>query len=514
MRKAIQSDLAAPERELFRQAVLGYMVNNERVRCRSKYRAGRHTARRVLTAAACLLAAAAITTFAIPSARAAVEEWFSGWFGASGYFGQESEDRAKEPTIEAIITDAGENNVTVSDVGEGYETYAATFQMSLDEIAYDGSSIFVSGTMSGETARPFVEAMTGGDTFRCAKYDGSLGGGADLEYYYFACENNVKFTTADGRSYIGELVPSFTPEMDEICTALANETSESVFENGELVTSNPKADELWDAYLSDHDVRFSMELQPTQTDTSLSGKAVGELTLRMRYDNVDSEDPVPVLNASFGLITIDADAYLAQSKTTLAQPGASVNLGGIHPVTICEWQPEEERTSDDCEVYYYTNELDFTGASVALKEIAFTPTDTVITLHIVLPESWTVAERSCGVAFHFLLDGEKVNGSIDTPFDACGPNGDTEDWREFDYTFSESTLSPSQWAAAKTLTIIPTSIYWWDIKSNCDDGSFETVSLRDGAVYTAIVNHSVYGYDEMYDEMTQYAITVQLDDYR
>lgn len=59
-----------------------------------------------LVLAACLLFA--ITLIAcIPEARAAVSEWIHSWFSAREYFEQDSESRTKEPTIEAIITDAG-----------------------------------------------------------------------------------------------------------------------------------------------------------------------------------------------------------------------------------------------------------------------------------------------------------------------------------------------------------------------------------------------------------------------
>lgn len=507
------------ERELFKEAVMNYLVDDDGVKHLAVRRKTHRLARRILVAAACLLLAAGVTVTAIPSARAAVQDWISGWFDARGYFGQAREERTNEPTIESITTSAGENAATVSEVGEGYESYAAAFDMTLDEIAYDGTSIFISGTMSGETARPFVQASTGGDTFRSAKNDGSLGDDSDMAYYYFACENRVTFTTAEGKRYSGEIVPSFTPEMDAICTALINEDVPDVFENGELVSSNPKADERWDAYLADHDVRFSMELQAMQQETApLSGLVKGELSLRMYYDNVDSLDRVTRLNATFGEIVVDADAYVPQTTTTQAQDGIRVDLRGVHPVTIYEWQPEAERTSDDCEIYYSTRELDFTGTSISLKEIAFTPTDTKITLHVVLPESWSLAERrGNGLTFFMLFDGEKRFDHPNGAFSVSGPwqiDYDADDWREFDYVFFESYLSPSEWAAVKTLTLIPTTKYWWEMEVNYDDGPYETVSLRDGAVSTGVANHTGYCYDELYDEMTQCALTIKLDDYR
>jgi len=507
------------EHELFREAVMQNLVNDARVKHASKQRKRHPVARKILVAAACLLVALCVTVYSIPTARAAVEDWLNGWFTPGGYFGQEKEDRAEEPTIEAIITSADGNRAKVTEVGKGYEAYAEGFDMTLDEIAYDGEKIYISGTMSGATARPFVQAQTGGDTFRAEKNNGSLGDDPNMEYYFFACENVVQFETADGGRFIGELVPSFTEEMNAIAVSLVNKEPEVVFENGELVTSNKEADELWDAYLVDHDVRFSIELLKVYTYMQpLAGSVQGGLSIKSYYANADGTAYDPVLEASFGLITIDANAYQAQTQTTEAKTDTTVNLGGIHTVTVEEWQPEEERTSDDCEFYISTRDLDFTGASISLKSITFTPTDTHITLHIILPESWTRAERIAVLQeFHFLLDGKELPEHSNSLFATRGPMGldfVTFDYQEMDYELFDSFYSPSEWANVKTLTIIPTTRYYWDMLIWDGEDYSIPFSLRDGAVFTGIANQTSYQNEVLYDEMTEYALTINLDDYR
>lgn len=506
------------EHELFKEAVMQYLVDDAQVKRASKAHKRHPAVRRILVTAACLLAAAGVTVFSIPSARAAVEDWINDWFSPGGYFGQQKEERAKEPTIEAIITKAGGNNTKITEVGKGYEAYANAFDMTLDEIAYDGETIFVSGTMSGATARPFVEAQTGGDTFRAAKFDNPQGSSIYDQYCFCACENFVNFVTKDGQQFHGEIVPAFTEEMDAIAVSLVNKEPEVVFENGVLVTSNKEADALWDAYLANHDVRFSMELESNGQDAPLSGMVSGELSFRMEYPFADGFDTVPLLKASIDSITIDANAYQQQTQTTQAKDDLRVDLGGVHPATIEAWQPESERTSNDCETYTYTRELDFTGASVSLKEISFTPTDTKITMHVVLPESWTGAERCyAGLTFKFLLDEETPENALEAKFCVEGPRGTADQTGkalEYDCPFYESTLSPSQWASAKTLTIIPTTEYWWEMLVNYDDEPYKPFSLRDDAVFTGIANHSGVQNEILYDKMTQYAITINLDDYR
>ncbi len=505
------------EHELFKQAVMQYLVDDAHTQRASKQHKKHPVVRRILVAAACLLVALGVTVFSIPSARAAVEEWISGWFSTSDYFGQEKEERAKEPTIEAIITTADGNTAKVTEVGEGYEAYADDFSMTLDEIAYDGESIFFSGTMSGATARPFVQAFTGGDTFHRSKIDASLNDDLISNYDYYACESLVEFKIGD-EAYIGNIVATMTDDMHPILQAGATET-EPVYMNGKLMTTNSVTDPLWDAYLSEHEVRFSIELIKIFTHMQpLTGIVQGDLSLKLYYANEQGTEAESVLSADFGKITIDANAYQQQTQTMQAKDDLRVDLGGVHPVTITEWQPEAERTSVDCEIYTYTHELDFTGASYSLKEISFTPTDTLITLHITFPQTWSKKELAgVNLYFHFLFDEKKLDFDSFIPFRAHGPYqtfDQTGLTREFDCTFRESTIPPSQWKTIKTLTIIPVTAYWWDMKVSYDNEPQTEISLRDGAVYTGIVNHTRYEYDTLYDEMPQYAITVNLDDFR
>ncbi|NLI53562.1 MAG: hypothetical protein GX417_04480 [Clostridiales bacterium] len=505
------------EQELFKEAVMQYLVDDAQVKSMSKRRKSHPVARRILFAAACLLVAVSVTIFAIPSARAAVEEWISGWFSAQDYFGQEAAERTKEPTIEAIITSADGNSAQVIEVGPGYEAYADAFEMTLDEIAYDGETIFLSGTMSGATARPFVQAYTGGDTFRAEKNDGSLGGDPNQEYYFFECESLVQLKIGDGE-YIGNISPAITDDMNPILFAGAAETK-PVFENGALITTNSVTDALWDTYLADHTVRFSIELLKMYTYMQpLTGIVPGDLSLKLFYGNVEGKDAIQVLNASFGGIAIDANAYQEQTQTKLAKTDTSVTLGGMHTVTVEAWQPVAERTSDDCEFYLSTRDLDFTGASISLKSVTFTPTDVHITLHIILPESWSKEERVAAIQeFHFLLDGKELPKNLSYLFATKGPMGldfATFDYQEMDYELFDSVLSPSEWAKVKTLTIIPTTQYWWDMML-WDGNDYQIpFSLQNGAVYTGIANHGGYQCDVLCDEMTEYTLIINLDDYR
>ena len=287
---------AMTERELFRTAVMQYMVDDARIVSVSKARSTRPIMRKFLFAAACILVVVSVSVFSIPSARAAVEEWISGWFSAPDYFGQEKENRTKEPTIEAIITSAGGNTAQVAESGIGFESYAEAFELTLEEIAYDGETIFISGTMSGATARPFLQLHTGGDTFRATKNDGSLGGDPAQEYYFFGYESLFELTTEDGGKYIGFINPHITEDMNPILNAAAAAETEPIFQNSMLITTNAVADKLWDSYLADHNIRFSGELIKVYENMQpMTGIVRGNLSLRLFYGNVEGVESTPVL---------------------------------------------------------------------------------------------------------------------------------------------------------------------------------------------------------------------------
>ena len=76
------------EHELFKEAVMRNFIDDAHVMRESKRHRSHPVARKILFAAACLLAAVGVTVFSIPSARAAVEDWLSGLFSVSDYFGQ------------------------------------------------------------------------------------------------------------------------------------------------------------------------------------------------------------------------------------------------------------------------------------------------------------------------------------------------------------------------------------------------------------------------------------------
>lgn len=136
-----------------------------------------------------------------------------------------------------------------------------------------------------------------------------------------------------------------------------------------------------------------------------------------------------------------------------------------------------------------------------------------------------------------LLSGriERAGGEIECPlsdrlakaiderspslFGVSGPEGMDyfkDDFLEFDFVFFESTLSPSQWAAMKTLTIIPTTGYWWEMSlSDNDEPAFQAYTRSRGdTVVTTYANITSTMYNELREEMPEYALTINLDDYQ
>ncbi|MEN6594269.1 MAG: hypothetical protein ABFC31_04870 [Clostridiaceae bacterium] len=501
MKKQDQNDCAALEQELFCDAVTHYMVNDERVRYWSKFREKRPAARRILTAAACLLAAAVITTFAIPSARAAVEEWFNGWFSTSGYLGEESETRTKEPTVEAITEQLGEQvPVTITSVGSDAfaQSMADEFGLMIDEVAFNGKSIFMTGWFTGQSGKFLLELYTGAYVWN------EVGS----EIY-----GSLDFLLPDGSHWYGSLELVMTDEVRAIMKECAPYATRDAEGNP---TSNAYADEKWAAYMAENGLRFTLEANPGAVDAKpLTGEVTAKLVMDEMYFDEASEQTVPIFSADLGTVTFDADAYKANLQESAVEQ--SVALSGTHRVLIQESMTEPGDTESDYSVKQYNQMLDFTGVTLSIDAIAFRADDTVLSVSGVLPESWSLAERdNVGheeLRLLFLLDGEPV----ETLFSGIGRDSD-EDCLTFTRRYESSTIPPSAWAAAKTLTIIP-YIASPDKMSAVDDGDASTlreVEMLPGAVITGRSNITQFSDMDtlVLDQMDDCAITLTLDDYR
>lgn len=489
------------EHELFKEAVMQNMVDDAKAMRHETKRKKHPAARRILVAAACFMAVAAVTVTAIPEARAAVEEWVSGWFSTQDYLGEESETRTKEPTVEEITHKyEGEVPVTITNVGpDAYaQTLADQLGLCIDEVAYNGKTVYLTGWFTGQSGKFMLDWYTGAYAWNEV--------GAWIE-------GEMDLTFPDGDEWVGSLNMVLTDEMREIMKELS--ASAVYNEEGDII-ANPDADERWQAYMEENGIRFTLEAGPARIDAQpLEGQVEAELTFREYYCIENEERCVDLFSADLGTVTIDADAYASGVQTSILQQ--SVALSGVHRVLIHEWLYDQSDDTDDVPVQYSNHDLDFSGVTLALESISFRPDDTELTVHVTLPESWTLAERvgvaETGLKLQFLLDGE----AVETLFSSRGPWGE-EPCYEFTHTYLDSTIPPSAWAAAKTLTIIPytSSPDVMSAIDNEDASTKRTVEMLPGAVIAGKANVTQFSDEDSMktDLMDEYAVTINLDDYR
>ncbi len=501
MKKIDQNDCEAREQELFHDAATQYMVNDEQVRYWSKFRTGRRIARRILAVAACLITATAVTTFAIPSARAAVEEWISGWFSTSDYLGEESETRTKEPTVEAITEQLGEQvPVTITSVGSDAfaQSMADEFGMIIDEVAFNGESIFMTGWFTGQSGKFLLEPYTG--AYIWSEIGSEIYGSMD-------------FLMPDGSRWYGSLELVMSDEVRALmkeCVPYATRNAEGD------ATSNDYADEKWAAYMAENGLRFTLEANPGAVDAKpLTGEVTAKLVMEETYYDEASEQAVPIFSADLGNVTFNADAYKENLQESVV--GKIVTLSGVHRVLIREWMTEPGDTESDYSVKRSNHMLDFAGVTLSIDSIAFRADDTVLNISGILPKSWSLAEReNVGhdeLQLLFLLDGEPVQ----TLFSGTGRDND-DDCLTFTRRYESSTIPPSAWAAAKTLTIIPyiASPDWMSAVDNEDASTLREVELLPGVVITGRSNITQFSDMDtlVFDKLEDCAITLTLDDYR
>jgi hypothetical protein len=81
----------------------------------------------------------------------------------AGLLGQESETRTKEPTVEAITHKYdGEVPVTITNVGsDAYaQTLADQFGLCIDEVAYNGETVYLTGWFTGQSGKFMLDWYT------------------------------------------------------------------------------------------------------------------------------------------------------------------------------------------------------------------------------------------------------------------------------------------------------------------------------------------------------------------
>lgn len=502
------------ERELFKEAVMQHLVDDAQVKRESKRRKAHPVARKILFAAACLLVAAGVTVFSIPSARAAVEEWISGWFSTQDYMGQESESRTAEPAMDAIITKVGDDGrqIVISDVYDSDEAkeMANNFGIRLDEVAYTGDTIYITGWFTGISGKFLLDPRTGGDTTH-----------EDSEY----TEGNMMLTLSDGTVYYGTLNAYYDDEMDQIASDSFGKGKSEYDLDGNLVTTNAVADALWYSWLETHEVRFTYAAVPESavpTAAPLSGQVEAKLSFQQYYWDATSDSSIPLFKADLGNVKIDANAYTAVTSTKTG--GQSITLSGTHHLLVEEW----EHDGNKAYIHSYVHDLDFSGVTISVDTVSFTPSGLDITLRLDLPESWTRAERIAaiqggemgGIDFIILIDGEEIKH----PFLSIGSKSNADTTNKDDpfltspREFSNSTLSRSQWDAVKNITFIP-CINWPTEVSVVEVGSERQIlaptRFDPDLVVTMQVNKESTQYaDWQKDRMDDFALTINLDDYR
>lgn len=486
----------------------------EIVRRGKKKRGLRNAAKRVLLAAACLLVVLGITVIAIPSARAAVSDWISGWFSTQDYLGQESENRTAEPAMDAIITKVEDDGrqIAISDVFDSEEArnLAENFGIRLDEVAYTGDTIYITGWFTGTSGKFLLDQRTGGDTVH-----------EDSEY----TDGNMMLTLQDGTVYYGALGAYFDDEMELLSDGCFDKWQPEYDAGGKLTTVNSIADALWYDWLKTHEVRFTYTAVPESALPAakpLSGMVEAKLSFQQYYHDANTGSAITLFRADLGSITIDADAYTA--VTTEQSGGQSAALCGTHRMFIREWGADGNETC----VCSYVSDLDMSGVTISVDSVSFTPTGLDVTLRLDLPERWTRAERIAavqggetgGLDFIVLIDGQEIRHAFLSI--ASKGNADTDNKDDPFLTspreFSNSTLSRSQWDAVKTITFVPctgwpTELILEDLKN--DRSELDRIRLDPGVVVTEqpeVTGTKATDWQE--DRMDDFALTINLDDYR
>ena len=169
------------------------------------------------------------------------------------------------------------------------------------------------------------------------------------------------------------------------------------------------------------------------------------------------------------------------------------------------------------------------GVTISMDKVNFTPTGVEITLRMDVPERWSRAERVAaiqggetgGIGLAIYIDGQEIRHaflSISSKYNADTDNKD-DPFLTAPIVFSNSTLSRSQWDSYKTISFVPYCDYPTLVSGAESIGGQPTIpptKIEPGTVITMSGSgeENTRYTDWQEDRMEDYALTIQLDDYR
>ncbi|MEG1524104.1 MAG: hypothetical protein RRZ24_08430 [Clostridia bacterium] len=480
----------------------------------------------VLALVACLLLAVTLIA-CIPEARAAVLSWIGKTFSIQSYMGQENGLRSPEPQMDAVIrkvTDDG-RKIAITDVYDSDEARALAdgFGVKLDEVAYLDGTVYITGWFTGTSGKFLLDQWTGGDTWGfCGDW----------------LEGDMILTMPNGEECYGALNIHFTDEASAILQELVttdengNLISDPVFnDDGQMVTGSANADARWYQWLESNDVRFVFEAHKSRTDMPApTGQMEAKLSFKQYYYSASTDEITTLFRADLGTVSIDADAYTNSVTGSASQQ--VVSFSGVHRFYIEEWEYRGENLNEDAYVNYSVHDLNLSGLKMTMESVAFTPTGPEITIRLDLPESWTRADRISvirgyddlvgGLNLRTLLDGEEHESLFNYKGTDENETFDDENAQFLTYKriLCNATIAPSDWDGIKTVTLVPCSIWPTQIHIESVDSTQwkrKMIRLELGVTATAHVNYDTVIYDDAdirEDRMDEFAITINLDDYR
>jgi len=437
--------------------------------------------KRVLTAVCIVLAflSVAATVLSIPSARAMVFELFGArQYNVTDYLGenQESRDSAQ---VNDLIQKVAPTNATVTEVGKGFEHYRDIFGVQLDEVLYDGTSLYATMTLKGEFGVWLLEANRGGtsthmkveDQYVADYFDDSLDPKkwkAEDESLYVHMESTVSMKMGNGQEAIGVITLAKIEDYDTLVGENEEQTSALIAE-----------------YVKTHDVKAVVRLfakgggpMRFAEDTK---KVSADLKMQLFYRlNGDTGAERLVLNANLGQVEIDTKAY--QKTIKAVEPKNSrISWNGSEILTLSDaYYVTHPGKEHDGNITYSCKRVSLEGITVEIYKIEFTATTMKVKVTFHFPENWSVEDCYSFVfltRFTLYFNGEqKGYGAIVT-----GELEISEDLHTITKTLDVAGLSFKDFSKLKTVKVLPKLLF---VKKIGPDYKTVWKEFKEGEHYT------------------------------
>ncbi|MEF9989176.1 MAG: hypothetical protein RR716_01510 [Christensenellaceae bacterium] len=471
------------ERKFYKETLKGVLPDTEKIRRNIISCAKKQPSKNKWYIPVAICACAVITLcVAVPPVRAAITQWFAGQFGINNHLAASPEERAYIPEVDDIIKNTmtaptdkvSVNSAKITSIVPEWQEWADNLNLQLGDILFDGKQLIITCDM-GTVLSSFLFPDSEGSASRNDEYGVTLG--------------NSGYIILNGEKYIANVLTVPTgdvtnPDEKAIYSIMANfECAENTYEGYQRYRNLPDTDEATQFHNSYVAIRKQFDADYEQLDFKVSPQKLDGMqhaVLNLPIMVIDSPEQVIKYESGTEHIPRQIGVLTLNFSFDPAAGYESVNTNELsNMVTFSGTGIYENHDTVDGKTDFSLQEIDYTGVTLALKEVTSSATGTNITVEINCPDGWdenTTTNFFRSLNLKFTADGNEFQH---TTMGNVSESGNAD----YEYTFLLSMLE-SETKAVNEFCITPQLTHAVDLnEEKLEIGKHYVVDLNDFRVH-------------------------------